>query len=73
MSGYRGAAADLALRQDLAARPRLWTFDPQTFDLLRLNPAHPQPLRAFLARFFEGHFERGGRTSTTSCGCKRRA
>lgn len=35
-------------------------LDPETFDLLRLNPAHAQPLRAFQARFFEGHFERGG-------------
>lgn len=55
------AAADRALREDLAARPRLWTFDPETFDLLRLNPAHAQPLREFKARFFEGHFERGGK------------
>lgn len=55
------AAADRALREELAARPRLWTFDPETFDLLRLNPAHPQPLREFKARFFSGHFERGGK------------
>lgn len=54
------AAADRALREDLAAQPRLWTLDPETFDLLRLNPAHPQPLREFTARFFRGHFERGG-------------
>lgn len=54
------AAADRTLREALAARPRLWTFDPETFDLLRLDPRHAQPLRAFQARFFEGHFERGG-------------
>ena len=54
-------AADRALRAELAARPRLWTFDPETFDLLRLSPGHAQPLREFQARFFEGHFERGGK------------
>jgi hypothetical protein len=54
------AAADRTLREALAARPRLWTFDPETFDLLRLDPRHAQPLREFSARFFEGHFERGG-------------
>lgn len=56
-----GAAADRALREELASRPRLWTFDPETFDLLRLAPGHAQPLRDFRARFFEGHFERGGK------------
>jgi len=55
------APADRALREELSARPRLWTFDPETFDLLRLAPGHAQPLREFRARFFEGHFERGGR------------
>lgn len=55
------AAADRTLRDELAARPRLWTFDPETFDLLRLSPGHAQPLREFKARFFEGHFERGGK------------
>jgi hypothetical protein len=55
------AAADRALREELAARPRLWTLDPETFDLLRLAPGHARPLREFDARFFEGHFERGGK------------
>jgi len=54
-------AAERRLREELAARPRLWTLDPETFDLLRLGPGHAQPLREFKARFFEGHFERGGR------------
>lgn len=54
-------AADRALRDTLARQPRLWTFDPETFDLLRLSPGHAQPLREFRARFFEGHFERGGK------------
>lgn len=55
------AGADRALRETLAREPRLWTFDPEPFDLLRLAPGHAQPLRAFKARFFDGHFERGGK------------
>lgn len=55
------AAADKALRDTLARDPKLWTFDPEAFDLLRLAPGHAQPLREFKARFFEGHFERGGK------------
>ena len=55
------AAADKALRETLAREPRLWTFDPEPFDLLRLSPGHAQPLREFKARFFAGHFERGGK------------
>jgi hypothetical protein len=55
------AAADLALRETLAREPRLWTLDPEAFDLLRLAPGHAEPLREFKARFFEGHFERGGK------------
>jgi len=57
----KDAAADKALRETLAREPKLWTFDPEAFDLLRLNPGHPKPLREFKARFFEGHFERGGK------------
>lgn len=55
------AAADKALRDTLAREPRLWTFDPEPFDLLRFAPGHAKPLREFTARFFEGHFERGGK------------
>ena len=55
------AAAGRRLREALAREPRLWTLDPETFDLLRLQPGHPQPLREFQARLFQGHFERGGR------------
>jgi len=55
------AAADKALREALAREPKLWTFDPELFDLLRFSPGHAQPLREFKARFFEGHFERGGK------------
>jgi hypothetical protein len=55
------AAADRALRESLAREPRLWTFDPEAFDLLRFTPGHARPLREFRARFFDGHFERGGK------------
>lgn len=55
------AAADKALRETLAREPKLWTFDPAAFDLLRFTPGHAKPLRDFKARFFEGHFERGGK------------
>lgn len=55
------AAADRALRETLARDAKLWTFDPEAFDLLRLAPGHAQPLRGFEARFFEDHFERGGK------------
>ncbi len=54
-------AADRTLRETLSREPRLWTFDPEPFDLLRLAPGHAQRLRDFKARFFEGHFERGGK------------
>ncbi|RTL22242.1 MAG: hypothetical protein EKK52_06670 [Burkholderiales bacterium] len=60
--------ADTALRDTLAREPRLWTFDPEPFDLLRLQPGHARPLRAFKARFFEGHFERGGRPQAADQG-----
>jgi hypothetical protein len=60
------AAADRTLRETLATRPRLWTLDPETFDLLRLDPRHAQPLREFSARFFEGHFERGGKPQASA-------
>lgn len=55
------AAADKALRETLARQPSLWTFDPEAFDLLRFTPGHAKPLREFKARFFAGHFERGGK------------
>lgn len=53
--------ADQTLRDTLARAPRLWTFDPEAFDLLRFAPGHSKPLREFKARFFVGHFERGGK------------
>jgi hypothetical protein len=56
----RDTAVDSALRKALTEKPALWTLDPELFDLHRLAPGHPSPLRHFTARFVEGHFERGG-------------
>ncbi len=53
-------AMDAQLRSALAAKPELWTLDPERFDLHRMAPGHAQPLREFTARFVQGHFERGG-------------
>ncbi len=52
---------DAQLRHALAQKPELWTLDPEEFDLLRLAPAHKEPLKQFTARFVQGHFERGGK------------
>jgi hypothetical protein len=54
------ASVDAALRTSLADKPELWTLDPEPFDLHRLQPGHAEPLMQFVARFVQGHFERGG-------------
>ena len=54
------ANVDASLRARLALRPQLWTLDPESFDLHRLQPGSAEPLRKFSARFVQGHFERGG-------------
>lgn len=54
-------ALDRQMRAELAARPRLWTIDPEPFELARLSAGTPHPLRAFRADLVEGHFERDGR------------
>jgi len=53
---------DEALRQELAARPQVWTVAPEPFELDRLAPQALQPLRSFRADVVRGHFERGGKT-----------
>lgn len=55
------ARADAALRRELAARPRLFTLEPERFDLQRLAPGAAEPLARFAARLFDGHFECGGK------------
>ena len=54
------ASVDASLRARLALRPQLWTLDPESFDLHRLQPGNAEPLKQFGARFVQGHFERGG-------------
>ena len=54
------ASVDAHLRAQLALRPRLWTLDPESFDLHRLQPGNAEPLTQFNARFVQGHFERNG-------------
>ena len=53
-------ANDTAMRAALAISPRLWTMEPEKFDLDRLRPGHAEPLSKFTARMVQGHFERGG-------------
>ncbi len=53
------AALDQTLRATLEARPGLWTINPEPFALTDLWKKE-QPLKAFSAELFEGHFERGG-------------
>lgn len=54
------ASVDASLRARLALRPQLWTLDPESFDLHRLQHGSAEPLKQFSARFVQGHFERGG-------------
>ena len=54
------AGVDARLRARLALRPQLWTLDPESFDLHRLQSGNAEPLKQFTARFVQGHFERGG-------------
>ena len=54
-------ALDATLRQALAARPALWTLNPERFDLDRLAPAASDALDGFKADIVLRHFERDGR------------
>ncbi len=58
-------ATDRAIRNALNSTPELWTIDPEEFDLDRLAPGHPDPLKSFNARIVQGHFERGGKERFT--------
>jgi hypothetical protein len=53
-------SVDASLRARLALRPQLWTLEPESFDLHRLQPGHADPLQQFSARLVQGHFEQGG-------------
>ena len=51
---------DARLRGLLDGRTALWTLAPERFELARLLPDAPQPLRQFRATVVRGHFEQDG-------------
>jgi len=53
-------AVDRTVRAELATGA-LWTLEPERFELARLYRHAPDPLRAFRASLYRGHFERGGK------------
>lgn len=61
-------ALDRTLRERMQGRTALWTIDPERFELSRLGPGAADPLRAFQARVFSGHFERGGKEEIAQAG-----
>ncbi|MYM21558.1 hypothetical protein GTP46_02715 [Duganella sp. FT135W] len=56
------AATDAALRKRLDGKTALWTIAPEKFELSRLAPQAPSPLKQFKADLVQGHFEQGGKT-----------
>ena len=55
-------ATDAALRRRLDDKIILWTIAPEKFELSRLAPQSPSPLKHFKADLVLGHFEQGGKT-----------
>ena len=55
-------ATDAALRRRLDGKTALWTIAPEKFELSRLAPQAPSPLKHFKADLVLGHFEQGGKT-----------
>lgn len=47
----------------LGREPKLWTFEPEEFELARLLPNAATPLKSFTATITDGHFERGGQVA----------
>lgn len=54
-------ALDARLRGQLDGKTALWTLEPERFELARLLPAAPLPLRQFQATVVRGHFEKHGK------------
>jgi hypothetical protein len=50
-----------AIGEALAAHPKLWTIEPERFELARLLPGAHDPVTTFRATVVDGHFERNGR------------
>lgn len=59
-------ALDAAVKKRLDGNTALWTVAPEKFDLDRLQPGAPAPLRRFQADLVQGHFEQGGKTAYRS-------
>jgi hypothetical protein len=55
-------ATDAALHKRLEGKTALWTLAPEKFELSRLAPQAPTPLKQFKADLVLGHFEQGGKT-----------
>jgi hypothetical protein len=52
-----------AIGEAVAAHPKLWTIEPERFELARLLPGARDPLKTFRATVVDGHFERKGRVA----------
>ncbi|WP_179119151.1 hypothetical protein [Massilia sp. KIM] len=59
---------DRTLRERMQGTTALWTIDPERFELSRLGPGAPNPVRAFQAKVFSGHFERDGKEEIAQAG-----
>lgn len=59
-------ALDAAVKKRLDGNTALWTVAPEKFDLDRLQPGAPMPLRRFQADLVRGHFEQGGKAEYRS-------
>ncbi len=55
-------ALNARLKKQLDGKSQLWTLAPEKFEIDRLAPASPHPLRAFNGDLVFGHFEQGGKT-----------
>ena len=51
---------DQAVAESFRQSDGMLTIEPEPFDLTRLDPQAEDPLPAFAAKVYKGHFERGG-------------
>ncbi|MFZ6844012.1 hypothetical protein [Undibacterium sp. RuTC16W] len=52
---------DAQIKKDLTQKIRLWTIEPEQFDITTLAPGANPALRQFKANIVSGHFEQGGK------------
>ncbi|MCU6432275.1 hypothetical protein LPB67_00615 [Undibacterium sp. Jales W-56] len=50
------------IKKDLEKKLRLWTIEPEQFDIAQLAPGANPALHQFKANIVLGHFEQGGKT-----------